>query len=123
MDGQRLARLALVADAAYCGLAALCLLAFASPLSGALGVPISVLVAAAVGTIAWAIGLRLMAGRQTLRPWLVGVLAANILAVVVITLLAATRSPDAYSLLLAAVALEVAAFAVVQGVALRRRPH
>ena len=120
MDGRRLGRLALTADAAYCALAAACLVIFARPLSDNLGVPIEAVVLAAVGTAGWAAMLRLVARKSPLRPWLIRVLAANVVAVGLIGALAATRPPDALSLLLVAVVLEVAAFAVVQASALRR---
>ena len=120
MDGRRLGRLALTADAAYCALAAGCLVVFARPLSDDLGVPIEILVLAAFGTAGWAAMLHLVARHGPSRPWLIRVLAANIVAVGLIGALAATRPPDALSLLLVAVALEVAAFAVVQASALRR---
>jgi hypothetical protein len=120
MDARRLGRLALTADAAYCALAAGCLAIFARPLSDALGVPVAAVVLAAVGTAGWAAMLRLVARKSPLRPWLIRVLAANIVAVGLIGALAATRRPDALSVLLVAVALEIAAFAVVQASALRR---
>jgi hypothetical protein len=120
MDGRRLGRLALTADAAYCALAAVSLVTFASPLSEGLDVPIEGIVLAAVGTASWAVTLRIVARRGALRPWLIGVLAANIVAVGLIGALAAFRPPDALSVLLVAVALEVAGFAVVQASALRR---
>jgi hypothetical protein len=55
-----------------------------------------------------------------LRPWLVGVFLANILAVGLIVVLAASRPPDAFSMLLAAVAVEVGALAAIQAVAFGR---
>jgi hypothetical protein len=120
VDGRRLGRLALTADAAYCALTAGCLVVFARPLSDDLGVPIEIVVLAAFGTAGWAALLRQVARHGLLRPWLVRVRAANIVAVVLIVALAAARPRDALSLLLVAVALEVAAFAVVQAAALRR---
>jgi uncharacterized membrane protein YfcA len=113
-------RLALTADAAYCALAAACVGIFARPLSAALNVPIGAVLLAAFGTASWAALLHLVARHGLLRPWLIRVLAANIVAVGLIGALAATRPPDALSLLLVAVAVEVAAFAVVQASALRR---
>jgi hypothetical protein len=120
VEGQRLGRIALTADAAYCAVAALGVLVFARPLADALAVPIIGVTLAAVATAAWALWLRLVALRTVLRPWLVRVLVANVLAASAIVALVATRPPDGFSLLLAAVAVEVAAFAVSQAVALRR---
>jgi hypothetical protein len=120
VDGQRLGRIALTADAAYCAVAALGVLVFARPLADALAVPIIDVTLAAFGTAAWAVSLRLVARRTVLRPWLVLVLAANVVAASAILALVAARPPDGFSLLLAAVAVEVAAFAASQAVALRR---
>jgi hypothetical protein len=120
VDGQRLGRISLTADAAYCAVAALCLLVFAGPLSDALSVPTIGVALAALATAAWAVLLRLAARRAPLRPWLVRVLVANVMAAVVIGALAVIRPLDAFSLLLAAVAVEVAAFAASQVIALRR---
>lgn len=75
---------------------------------------------AALGTAGWAVMLRLVARQRCLRPWLIRVLAANIVAVGLLGALAASRPPDALSLVLVAVALEVTTFAVVQASALLR---
>lgn len=113
-------RLALTADAAYCALAAGCLLIFAQPLSAELGLPRAAVVLAALGTAAWAAMLRFVAGHRPLRPWLIRVLGANLVAVGLLVALAAARPLDALSVLLIAVALEITAFAAVQASALRR---
>jgi hypothetical protein len=120
VDGQRLGRIAIVGDAWYCALAALSILLFAGPLAAALGVPTIVIVLAAVATAGWSVALRLVARQGGLRPWLARILVANVLAAGLIAALAVNRSPDAFSLLLLAVAAEVGAFAAVQAVALRR---
>jgi hypothetical protein len=120
VNGREAGRVSLSADAAYCGLAALCLVVFARPLAEALGIPLIVVVLAAVGTAAWGVFLRFTARRETLRPWLVRVLVANVLAAGLIGALAVIRPRDGFSLLLVAVAVEVAAFAVSQAIALRR---
>jgi hypothetical protein len=51
---------------------------------------------------------------------LIRVLVANILATGLIGVLAVIRPPDGFSLLLVAVAVEVAAFAASQAIAVRR---
>jgi hypothetical protein len=123
VDGHRLGRISLTADAAYCALAALCVLVFAQPLAHALSVPVGSLAVAAAATAGWAAVLRLVARRDALRPWLVRVLVANLVAAAAIIGLAISRPRDGVSLLLLAVALEVAAFAVSQALALRRLAH
>jgi hypothetical protein len=120
MDTYRVGRVSLRLDAAYCALAAALVLAFAGPLAGLFAVPVWVVVAVAAGTAGWAGALWHAAGRAEVRPWLAGVLAANVAAAGVIAALAVSRPHDAFALLLAAVSVEVAAFAVSQAVALRR---
>lgn len=117
---QRLGRLSLRADAAYCALAAFCLLIFVGPLARAMHTPIAVLIVASGATAVWALILRFAAHAPDVRPWLRGVLAANTAAAGWVALLAVTRPSDAMAFLLLAVAIEVAAFAVIQAVALRR---
>lgn len=120
MDGLRLGRLSLRLDAAYCAVVAVCLALFAVPLSGALGLPDGAVLAAAAGAAVWALALHLAAHGTRLQPALVVVLVANTAGALGIAALAVTRPVDALSLLLGGVALEVAAFAVSQAVALRR---
>ncbi|CAA9428068.1 MAG: hypothetical protein AVDCRST_MAG35-2416, partial [uncultured Quadrisphaera sp.] len=79
----------------------------------------AVLAAAAV-TALWALALGLAARAARLRGWLAVVLAVNVGGVLGLGALAAARPFDLLSLLLAAVALEVAAFAASQALALRR---
>ena len=110
-------------DAAYCGLVAVSLAVFAVPLAEALAVPASAVLACAAATALWALAQHRAARGRRLRRWLRGVLVANTVAAGLITALAIARPWDVVSLLLAAVALEVAAFAVSQAVALRRPPH
>lgn len=120
MQRRQLGRLSLRLDAAYCGLAALLLLVFAGPAATRLGVPAWVILVAAVGTAGWAVVLRHLADRTRLRPWLIVVLTANVVAAGLIAILAATRPYDVFTVLLAAVAVEVAAFAASQAAALRQ---
>ena len=120
MDTHRVGRVSLRLDAAYCALAAVLVVVFAGPLAGLFAVSAWVVVAVAAGTAGWAAALWHAAGRAVVRPWLAGVLVANVVAAGAIAALAASRPRDAFALLLAAVSAEVAAFAVSQAVALRR---
>ncbi len=120
MDAHRVGRVSLRLDAAYCALAAVLVGAFAAPLAEVFAVPGWVLVAVAAGTAGWAAALWHAAGRVAARPWLVTVLAANVVAAVAVAGLAVSWPAGAFALLLGAVAVEVAAFAVSQAVALRR---
>jgi hypothetical protein len=104
---ERRARTWLRLDAAYCAGAGVLALALARPLSSLLHVPAAALVAIGLATVVWAALLaalaRLAEWRQPLR------------------LVAAFTPTDAGRLLLAAVAVEVAAFAGVQLRLLGRR--
>jgi hypothetical protein len=107
-------------DSIYCTVAAVALILFVDPVSERLTVPPAVTIAIAVAVGGWAFALHCAARRPRLRPWLVGVLTANIVAATLIAALAAVRPWDgAFTVLLAAVAVEVAAFAISQAVALR----
>ena len=113
-------RRSLQLDSIYCAVAAVSLILFSDPVSERLAVPPAVTVAIAVGVGGWAFALHRVARRPRLRPWLVGVLIANIVAATLIAAFAAVRPWDgAFTVLLAAVAIEVAAFAASQAVALR----
>lgn len=119
MDRRRLGELSLRLDAAYCAAAAVAVALFADPLSQALFVSTWVVIGAAAGTALWALTLLSAARGSQVRRWLVGVLASNVVAATLVAALAVTRARDAFALLLVAVALEVAAFAVSQALALR----
>ena len=120
VETAKLGRLVLRADAAYCAVAALCLLAFLRPLAEALAAPSEVLVGLVVGTGLWAIVLLVAARAVHVRPWLRRVLVANAVAAGAIAGLGVAHPYDVLSLLLLAVAAEVATFAVAQSVALSR---
>ncbi|MGX6601805.1 hypothetical protein ACWKSP_06665 [Micromonosporaceae bacterium Da 78-11] len=121
MRMRRAGRLSLRLDAIYCALAAGLTAVFVGPVSERLAVPSAVTIAIAVGVGGWAFGLHRVAQFRRLRPWLVAVFVANIVVATLIAVFAAVRPPDGwFTLLLAAVAVEIAAFAVSQAVALRR---
>ncbi|MGX7676688.1 hypothetical protein [Plantactinospora sp. DSM 117369] len=114
-------RLSLQLDAIYCAVAAVSLILLVNPVSERLTMPPAVTIAIAVGVGGWAFALHRVARRPRLRPWLVAVLTANVVAATLLAAFAAVRPWDgAFTVLLAAVAVEVAAFAVSQAVALRK---
>ena len=120
VNGRRLGILSLRADAVYCLIAGVAVCVLAGPLGSAAGVPASALVVASAATIVWAIGLWVGSRPQWVRPALRTVMFANLGAATAAALLSLTMPSLAISLLLGAVAVEIAAFAVSQGVALRR---
>ncbi|MEU5943703.1 hypothetical protein ABZ807_32150 [Micromonospora sp. NPDC047548] len=114
-------RLSLRLDSIYCALAAVSLALFVNPVSERVAVPPAVTITIAVGVAGWAFTLHLVARRPRLRPWLVGVLIANVVAATLIAVFVAVRPWDGlFTVLSAAVAVEVAAFAISQAVALRK---
>jgi hypothetical protein len=114
-------RLNLRLDAAYCAGAAVLLAVFATPAAPLLGVPAAATLAVSVGVAVWAAALLVAQRSRRLRLWLAFVGAANVVAAAAIGTLAAVRpAPGWVTLLLAAVAIEVGAFAVSQAVLLRR---
>jgi hypothetical protein len=120
MSGEALGRRLLRLDAAYCAGAGLIALVLAAPLSRLFGVPLLLLAAIGAGTLVWALlVLRFARGTQWRAP-LARVAAANAVAAVALVGLAAVSPALAARLLLAAVAVEVAAFAGGQAAALKR---
>ena len=120
VSGEVLGRRLLRLDAAYCGAAGVIAVAAFGPLSDLFGVPAPLLFVAGPVTIVWAGLLYLLAARPAWRPPVFVVAAANTTAAVGLAALAFVSPGTAARVLLAAVALEVAAFAVGQLVALRR---
>jgi hypothetical protein len=101
-------------DGAYCATAGLLTLALAHRLAPWLHAPAEALAAIGVATMVWAALLSRLARRPDWRQPLQLVAAANAVASVAVGLLAVLSPTAAGRLLLAAVALEVAAFAAVQ---------
>ena len=120
MAKRQLGRLALGLDAGYCGLAAVCLLAFAEPLGDVFDVTTALILGLAGATAGWALLLTFAALADNVKPWLLVVLLINCAAAGLIAALATARQSDAVTLLLFAVAVEVAGFAAAQAVALRQ---
>jgi hypothetical protein len=117
MTGQ----LSLRFDSIYCAVTAVMLAVFAGPVADRLGTSVLVPLAVAGAVAGWACVLHRAVRRGPLRPWLVGVLVANVAASALISGFVTVRPWDgAFSVLLIAVAIEVALFAVSQAVALRR---
>ena len=120
MTSELLGRRLLLLDAVYCAAAgALAIVAF-GPLAELLAAPEHLLVAAGAAAIAWALVLRHLARRSQWRAPVAAVAAANLAAAVAIAALAFATPRLAGQLVLAAVAVEVAAFAAGQLRALRR---
>ena len=120
MTGEALGRRLLLLDACYCGAAGMLAIGFVVPLARLLQVPRLALAVAGAATIVWAILLRRLAGRLDWRLPVAAVAAANGVAAGGLAGLALVSPAAAAKVLLAAVAVEVAAFAVGQVVALRR---
>jgi hypothetical protein len=114
--GRRLLRL----DALYCAAAGVIALLLFMPLAELLGTPRLVPILAGVATLAWALIVHRLATSPTWREPVTMVAGANIIAALAIAALAVIEPDTAARVLLAAVALEVAVFAVAQIAALRR---
>lgn len=120
MSGERLGRRLLRLDAVYCLGAGGIAVALCVPLGRLYDTPFWVPAAAGAVTIAWALLLRTYAARPDWRRLVGTVAGANVLAAAALLALAVVAPATAAQLLLAAVAVEVAAFAAGQIVALRR---
>jgi hypothetical protein len=114
--GRRLLRL----DAIYCAGAGLIALALFAPLARLLETPRAIPLAAGTATLVWAAVLLRLARRAEWRAPVATVAAANAGAALAIAVLAVFAPGAAARVLLTAVAVEVAAFAAGQVVALRR---
>jgi hypothetical protein len=111
---ERRARRSLHVDAWYCGAAGAIAVALASPLGRFFHVPALLVAAVGAATLVWAVLLTRLARAEEWRRQVTAVGAANSLAAIgVLGLTAVAPTPEA-RLLLAAVALEVGAFALVQ---------
>jgi hypothetical protein len=120
VTGETLGRRLLRLDAAYCAAAGLTAVTAFAPLSELLAAPQALLVVAGAVAVAWAVLLHRLARRTHWRAPVAVVAAANLLAAGAIAALAFATPLLAGRLLLAAVAIEVAAFAAGQLTALRR---
>ncbi|WP_141216827.1 hypothetical protein [Rhodococcoides fascians] len=117
MNGRRFGSLSLRLDAAYCAGAALSIAACSRFIADHLSVgPFPVLLVAALVAV-WATLLWTGTAHVALRPMLLAVMSANVVAALGIGVLAFAVPSLAMSLLVAAVAVEVAAFALSQALA------
>ena len=121
MGGERLGRVALALDVIYCLLTGALLVLFRARVGGLLRLP-APLVAAAGGAVAgWAV---IVLGQTVRIDWRRGikqVLTANVVASVVLAVVAAFHPARGARVLLAFIALDVMALAVAQGISLVRR--
>ena len=113
-DPAHAARRSLRADAAYCAGAGLIALALSGPLARWFHIDPLVVAGLGAATLVWAWLLTRLARRIGWREPLRLVAAVNALATIALGVVAALAPGAGSRLLLAAVALEVAAFAVVQ---------
>ena len=122
MSGERLGRRLLRLDAVYCFAAGVIALVLSVPLGRLLDIPAGVPAAVGLATIVWALLLGRLAIRPDWRGAVARVAAANVVGAAAIGALAVVAPATAGRLLLAAVAVEVAAFAAGQIAVLRRYP-
>jgi hypothetical protein len=120
VSGEALARRLLRLDAAYCAAAGLILVALFLPLSRLFHVPAAIPLAAGLATVGWALVVRRLARVPAWRATVARIAAANAFAALALVALAALSPGLVSRLLLAAVAIEVAAFAGGQVAALSR---
>jgi hypothetical protein len=120
MAGETLGRRLLTLDAVYCAAAGVIAIVAFVPLAELLEAPEPLLVAAGGATIVWALLVRRLARVAAWQRPVAAVAAANVLGAAALGALAFVTPRLAGQLLLAAVAIEVAAFAAGQLVALRR---
>ena len=120
MTGETLGRRSLALDAVYCAVAGLIAIVAFDPLAELLGAPEALFVAVGAATMVWSLVVHRLARVADWRRPVVAVAAANVVAALGVAALALFTPRLAGQLLLAAVAIEVAAFAASQLVALRR---
>lgn len=119
-SGERIGRLSLRLDAAYCTVLGAGVAIAAPTISDALRVPAWVLVAAGAAVVVWAGLILLMLGRLPLRTALRLVMVANLLAAAAVAAVSAAGAALLVVLSVLAVAVDIALFAGSQAFALRR---
>jgi hypothetical protein len=120
MTGETLGRRLLRLDAAYCATGGLIAIAAFAPLAEIVAAPSALLVAAGAAAFAWALVLRRFARATQWRAPVAVVAVTNLAAAGAIAALALATPRLAGQLLLAAIAVEVGAFAASQLWALRQ---
>lgn len=118
VTGERLGRLSLRVDAAYCAVLGLGVIATAPLLKDLLAMPTSGLVAVGGLTVAWAGGLCWLLARASLPVALRIVAAANILAASALAGFSSLAATAPLTIALIALAIDIALFAGSQLVAL-----
>ena len=114
MSHEQSARRWLRLDAVYCTGAGVLAVGLAAPLGHLFHVPRGLVAGIGAATLVWALLVGVLARREEWRSPLRLVGAANVVAAAGVVALAAVAPAAAARLLLAAVAVEVAAFAAVQ---------
>lgn len=107
-------------DAAYCLLVGAGVFCCAGPLAQLLRLPGGALLAAGAVTALWGAGVAWMSARMPLRHALRLVLAVNVAASAAVAVFSTSVAGLLLALVVLAFALDIAAFAVAQGLALRR---
>lgn len=119
-SGERIGRLSLRLDAAYCTVLGAGVALTAPSIATALPMPVWALVAAGVVMVLWAGLILLMLARLPMRAALRLVMVANLLAAAAVAALSITSAAVIVVLAVLAVAVDIALFAGSQAFALRR---
>lgn len=119
-DGARLGRWSLRIDAAYCAVLGVGVAAFAAPIAEGIALSPTLIAAIGVAVVVWAGAVLWMLARLPLRTALRLVMVANLLAAVAVSFASAAAATLLAVLTALAVAIDVAAFAGSQWVAIRR---
>lgn len=119
-NGERLGRLSLRLDAAYCTVLGAGVALAAPAISPALAMPAWLLAAVGAAVVVWAGLILLMLARLRLRTALRLVMIANLLAAVAVAAISVTGAAVLIVLAVLAVAVDIALFAGSQAFALHR---
>ncbi|MEU3274012.1 hypothetical protein ABZ639_24505 [Saccharomonospora sp. NPDC006951] len=120
MSGTRLGLFSLRADAIYCVLLGLILVALARLAANPVGLPYALLLAIGLTTMVWGGFVWWAGSRRPLRWTLRLVMAANIVASAALVLTGATAGILLLSIAAVVLSVDIGAFAAAQGIALRR---
>lgn len=118
--GERIGRLSLKLDAAYCAVLGIGVAVAAPAIDDSYALPAPLIVAAGLAVAAWALLVILMLRRLALRTALRSVLAVNVVAALVVAGVSVTGTATLAVLAAIAIACDIALFAGSQAVALRR---
>lgn len=120
MTGERIARLSLRIDAIYCMVLGITIAGTAPLTATSVAVPLAVLVVVGVAVFAWGGYVGWASRQQPIRTSTRFVMIANIAASLALAATGAVSGATTLALASIVLAIDVAAFAVSQGVALRR---